>query len=165
MNRTKDELIKIITTKNGYVNGYVIRNQDVIDDINYYSKYPELNIREKIFHIIHNIKSIPKCLYCNSNSKFSTVSEGKYSKLCGSKECKKSFFQNHSSKILKERWKDHIKPIKLPSQSKEDRYKQSSKTRKENNIDWFTPEQKEYIKKKRKEIYDNPIKLEIIKIN
>lgn len=105
-------------------------------------------LRERIYCVLNNINQINKCIICNNKCKFITNSKSKYSNLCESKECYIKYKSNLTSEIMNNRWKNHIKFIK-PTITKDERYKKTVATRRKNNKNWFTDEQKLYINKKR----------------
>lgn len=164
MYKNKDEILDIILTKKGIINGYILKKDiNIINNIFYLTQYlPNyISIYERIYCLRNEIREIPKCIYCNRlNKVFKEKTSPNYYDFCNNKECKIQNRLEKSTNICLKRWKDHIKEIKIP-QSKEERYKQSVITRKKNNPNWFTVEQKEYINKKRLETFNDPIKNQI----
>jgi hypothetical protein len=126
-----------------HILNYIYSNTKFLDN------KEEICLKERIFCVVNNIKELPICVICNIRTcKFITNSKFRYSHLCRAKECYVKDRQSNINKILKNRWKNHIKKPKIKI-SKKERYENMVKTRK-NNKNWFTDEQVKYINEQRK---------------
>lgn len=151
----KKKLLDYIILPNGRMNGYRIRKPEIIEKIIKYTPLLdpyEVHIRERVYFLKENFKEIPKCIYCSNKKKYCLASSPKYFDTCNNRECSKRALSEHSKRVCEKRWKNHIKPEKKII-SKEERYKNAVATRRKNNPDWFTPEQKINVTQKRQEYF------------
>jgi len=154
-----NELKKLIQLKEGKINGYNIKKSNIINNILFYTNNFPINIpiNERAYCLIYNINKLPQCIFCNSKQKFSYNNGAKYLEYCDNKICFIKYKTEMGIKACDKRWENHIKEEKSII-TKEERYNNMVQTRRKNNPEWFTKEQKAYIKEERDKIFKDPIK-------
>jgi hypothetical protein len=150
-----EELKKIILNEKGNTIRSKINDPNIklniLYNTSFLNEYNSLLI-ERLYCIKQNITEIVKCNYCSEKAKYCESSSRRYYNTCINKECMLIHKRNNGKKITDKRWENHQKPIKIKI-SKEERYKKAAETRRKNNPDWFTEDQKKYIKQKRDDYF------------